>query len=310
MISISKTPKVSICIPTFNSENYLRETIESALRQNNQDLEIVIVDNCSTDHTGALVKDFQKRGDRRIRFYKNDRNIELAGNFNKCLEYARGEYIKFLCSDDLLLPECIERMAAALDMHQSVTLVCGGRTYISETNKKLGSMQYASQSIIVPGNKVISRCLYGRCYMGEPSAIMFRKKDLAGLFREDLPQLMDMEMWFRLLEQGNLLSIEKPLCSIRMHSEQMTYKNIRSGKLLDDNVRLFDSYSKKTYIETTPFLVIQHKFLMAYRVWISRKFISDNKKKLVLRKYASKSAYLLMPLVWFVTGLRKWLYIK
>ena len=305
-MSESSLPKISVCIPTFNGANYLRQAVESVLDQDTQNYEIVIVDNASVDQTVRIVEDLKKEGEGRIRFYQNNKNIGLAGNLNKCLEYAQGEYIKFLCVDDVLLPECLDKMSSALDTHRSVTLVCGGRIYISETNEKLGSKRYASQGIIVPGNKVISRCLYGKCYMGEPSAVMFRKKDLTGFFREDLPQLMDMEMWFRLLEQGELLSIEIPLCSIRMRSDQMTYKNIRSGKLLDDNVKLFDSYSKKTYLETTPLLVIQHKFLMTYRVWISRKFISDNKKKLVLRKYASKPAYLLMPLVWFVIGLRKW----
>ena len=305
-MSRSNLPKISVCIPTYNGADYLRQAVESVLVQDSRIYEIVIVDNASVDQTVRIVEDLKEGGEGRIRFYQNDKNIGLAGNLNKCLEYARGEYIKFLCVDDLLLPECLERMSVALDTHQSVTLVCGGRVYVNESNEMLGSKRYASQNIIVPGNKVISRCLYGKCYMGEPSAVMFRKKDLTGSFREDLPQLMDMEMWFRLLEQGELLSIEIPLCSIRMRSEQMTYKNIRSGKLLDDNVKLFDSYSKKSYLDATPLQVIQHKFLMAYRVWISRKFISDQKKKLVLRKYASKSAYLLMPLVWFVIGLRKW----
>lgn len=304
-MSESSLPKISVCIPTFNGANYLRQAVESVLDQDSQNYEIVIVDNASVDQTVRIAEDLKEEGEGRIRFYQNNKNIGLAGNLNKCLEYARGEYIKFLCVDDLLLPECLERMSVALDKHQSVTLVCGGRVYVNETNDVLRSKRYASQNIIVPGNKVISRCLYGKCYMGEPSAVMFRKKDLAGFFREDLPQLMDMEMWFRLLEQGELLSIEIPLCSIRIHSEQMTYKNIRSGKLLDDNVKLFDSYSKKSYLETTPLLVLQHKFLMAYRVWISRKFISDQKKKLVLKKYASRLAYLLMPLVWFVKSLRK-----
>ena len=306
LMSSSKLPKISVCIPTFNGANYLRQAVESVLDQDSQNYEIVIVDNASVDQTVRIVEDLKKEGGGRIRFYQNNKNIGLAGNLNKCLEHAQGEYIKFLCVDDVLLPKCLEKMSAALDAHQSVTLVCGGRIYISENNKKLGSKRYSSQNIIVPGNKVISRCLYGKCYMGEPSAVMFRRRDLTGSFREDLPQLMDMEMWFRLLEQGALLSIEIPLCSIRIHSEQMTCKNIRSGKLLDDNVKLFDSYSKKTYLEITPLLVIQHKLLMAYRVWISRKFISENKKKLVLRKYASKLAYLLMPLVWIVIGLRKW----
>ena len=306
LMTESNKPIISVCIPTFNGADYLRQAVESVLDQDNsQNYEIVIVDNASVDQTVSIVEDLKKEGEARIRFYQNNKNIGLAGNLNKCLEYAQGEYIKFLCVDDVLLPECLEEMSAALDTHQSVTLVCSGRIYINETNEKLGSKRYASQSIIVPGKKAISRCLYGKCYIGEPSAVMFRKKDLVGLFREDLSQLMDMEMWFRLLEKGELLSIERPLCSIRVHSEQMTIKNIRSGKLLDDNVKLFDSYSKKPYLETTFLLIMQHKFLMAYRVWISRKFISDNKKKLVLRKYASRLAYLLMPLVWFVKSLRK-----
>jgi glycosyltransferase involved in cell wall biosynthesis len=290
-------PKVSICIPTFNSENYLREAIESALRQNDQDLEIVIVDNCSTDHTGALVKDFQKRGDRRIRFYKNDRNIGLVGNFNKCLEYAKGEYIKFLCSDDLLLPECIERMAAALDAHQSVSLVCSGRLFLNRHGEKLDFKKYSSAETIIRGSSATTRCLFGKNYIGEPTAVMFRKRDAGRYFREDLPQLMDMEMWLHLLEQGDLLNIGAPLCTIRLHPGQMTHTNIESGKLIDDNVKLFDEYSEKSLLEITPLLMVKRRMLMTYRVWVSRKFIPDSKKQMILERYASKSVYMLMPLV-------------
>lgn len=299
-------PKVSICIPTFNSENYLCEAIESALRQNDQVLEIVIVDNCSTDHTGTLVKDFQKRGDRRIRFYKNDRNIGLAGNFNKCLEYAQGEYIKFLCSDDLLLPECIEHMAAALDAHQSVSLVCSGRLILNGNGEKIGFRKYLSTEIIIRGSSATTRCLFGNNYIGEPTAVMFRKRDMGRYFREDLPQLMDMEMWFHLLEQGDLLNIGDPLCAIRSHSGQMTHTNIESGKLIDDNLKLFDEYSQKSYLEITPLLVMKRRMLMTYRVWVSRKFIPDSKKKMILEQYASKLAYMLMPLVGCVVSLEKW----
>jgi glycosyltransferase involved in cell wall biosynthesis len=303
-------PKVSICIPTFNSENYLREAIESALIQNNQDLEIVIVDNCSTDHTGTLVKDFQKREDRRIRFYKNDRNIGLAGNFNKCLEYAKGEYIKFLCSDDLLLPECIERMAGVLDAHQSVSLVCSGRLILNRNGEKLGYKKYLSAETIIRGSSATTRCLFGKNYIGEPTAVMFRKRDAGRYFREDLPQLMDMEMWFYLLEQGDLLNIGVPLCAIRLHSGQMTHTNKESGKLIDDNVKLFDEYSQKSYLEVTPLLMMKRRMLMTYRVWVSRKFIPDSKKKMILERYASKFMYMLMPLVGSAISLEKWVMRK
>lgn len=99
----------------------------------------------------------------------------MAENFNKCLEYAQGTYIKFLCADDLLLPECLEQMAAALDAHHSVTLVCGSRMIIDETGKELKLKQYSSRDTIIPGGKAITRCLFGKNYIGEPTAIMFAR---------------------------------------------------------------------------------------------------------------------------------------
>src|SRR5437660_2069334 len=129
------SPKVSICVPTFNGADYLRQAIDSVLEQDYQDFEIVIVDNCSTDQTAAVVDGLLLKAGERIRFFKNDRNIGMAGNLNKCLEYARGMYIKFLCVDDLLLPGCLEQMATGLDTYPSVTVICGGRRAINEAGE-------------------------------------------------------------------------------------------------------------------------------------------------------------------------------
>jgi glycosyltransferase involved in cell wall biosynthesis len=241
----------------------------------------------------------------RIRFFKNDRNIGLAGNLNKCLEYARGMYIKFLCVDDVLLPGCLEQMAAGLDTYPSVTLICVGRRTINEAGKTLGLRRYAPRSLIVRGRKAITRCLFGGNFIGEPTAVMFRKRDLTSCFREDLPQLMDMEMWFRLLEKGDLLSIEKPLCAIRNHDAQMTHVNLKAGRIVSDHVEIFSDYSHKTYLETSPLLVIQHKLLMTYRVWMSRRFLSKENRNMVLDRYALSCAYPLMPLIWFAVTLKK-----
>jgi len=290
-------PKVSVCIPAFNAADYLRQAVESVLGQDYQDYEIVIVDNCSTDHTGSLVSELQQLSNGRIRFYQNDRNIGLVGNLNRCLEYAKGSYIKFLCADDLLLPGCLDQMAAGLDLHQSVKLVGSGRLVIDMYGNKLVTKRYVSGDSIVRGKQVITRCLFGGNYIGEPTAVMFRKSDLKGCFREDMPQLSDMDMWFQLLEQGDLLSLEKPLCAIRSHPAQMTHANVRSGRLIEDNIKLFETYSQKPYLEATWLLMLQHKLLMTYRVWVSRKSISGEKREMVLDRYASRSAYALMPVV-------------
>ena len=301
---MASTPKVSICIPNFNGAGYIREAIDSVLQQEYQDFEIVIVDNCSTDQTAAVVKEFSSRYEN-IRFFGNEENIGLAGNLNKCLEHARGEYIKYLCVDDLLLPGCLEQMAAVLDEHSTVTLVCGGRLSIDEAGRVFGLRRYSSRKEVIPGNKVITRCLFGGNFIGEPTAVMFRKSDMLARFRDDLPQLMDMEMWFRLLEGRELLSIETPLCAIRFHESQMTRINIKSGRLIEDNVCIFNEFSKKPYLEVTPWLVIRHKLLMTYRVWVSRKFISRETRRSVLRRFGIRFVYPLMPMISSVLALKR-----
>ena len=304
-MTLSNMPNLSVCIPTFNCAEYLRHAVESVLVQSYQNLEIVIVDNCSTDHTVTLVEELIKKSSGNIRFYKNDRNIGLVGNLNRCLEYAQGTYIKFLMADDLLLPGCLEQMAIGLDTYKSVTLVASGRLIIDEHGCKLTISRYSNTNIVVHGKQVITECLFGSNYIGEPTAVMFRKSDLKGRFREDLPQVVDMDMWFRLLEEGDLLYMGEPLCAIRQHAGQMTHANIQAGALVEDNIKILEAYAQKSYLQTTWFLMLQHKLLMTYRVWISRKFISDAKRDMVLDRYASKSAYMLMPAVGLALRLKK-----
>lgn len=301
---MASTPKVSVCIPTFNGAGYILGALDSVLPQKYQDFEVVIVDNCSTDQTEALVAELSSQSEK-ICFFRNEQNIGLAGNLNKCLEHARGEYIKYLCVDDLLLPDCLEQMVAGLDAHPAVSLVCGGRLSINESGQPFGLRRYSSRKEVIPGYKVITRCLFGGNFIGEPTAVMFRKSNMLARFRDDLPQLMDMEMWFRLLESGELLNIETPLCAIRFHEAQMTRENIKSGRLIEDNVRLFNEFSKKPYLKATPWLVIRHKLLMTYRVWVSRKFITREKRRSVLTRFGIRFVYPLMPMISSVLALKR-----
>ena len=296
---------MSVCIPAFNAAEYLRQSVESVLEQSCRDFEIVIVDNCSTDQTGALIDELLKNSAGRIRYYKNDRNIGLVGNLNRCLEYAQGMYIKFLMADDLLLPGCLEQMAIGLDTCKSVTLVASGRLIIDEHGRELAISRYSNTNVVIPGKQAITECLFGSHYIGEPTAVMFRKSDLEGKFREDLPQVVDMDMWFRLLERGDLLYMGEPLCAIRQHADQMTHANIQSGALVEDNIKLFEAYSHKAYIKPSLRLAAQHKVYMTYRVWMSRKYISSEKKKMVLNRYGSTLAYWLMPMGWFLLNFKR-----
>ncbi|MGZ2406227.1 glycosyltransferase family 2 protein [Rhizobium ruizarguesonis] len=289
-------PKVSVCIPTYNGARYIEAAIESVLAQDYCSFEIVIVDNCSTDATKTIVFGYLSRNDK-IRFFENAENIGLTANFNRCLDYAQGQYIKYLCVDDVLLPGCLQQMASELDVHPDVSLVCGGRLSIDDTGRSFGQRRYSERPGVFPGHSVITRCLYGGNFIGEPTAVMFRKSDAHSRFRTTLPQLMDMDMWFHLLEQGALSNIGAPVCAVRFHNMQMTHKNIESGKLIEDNISLFNEFSKKPYLLTTPWLKIRHRLMMTYRVWISRQFLEPTSRQNALGEYGIVPLYYLMPIV-------------
>ena len=113
-------PTITIAIPVYNREHLVKKALESALRQPERDLEVLVVDNASTDGTWEVLSSFP---DPRLRLVRNDRNLGLFGNFNRCIFLARGRYVVTLCSDDMLLDGFLAPARRLLDTHPEVGLV-------------------------------------------------------------------------------------------------------------------------------------------------------------------------------------------
>jgi glycosyltransferase involved in cell wall biosynthesis len=287
------SPKVSVCIPVKNGGAFLPLAVESVLGQPREDVELIVVDNCSTDGTTKWLEERSAK-EPRIRFYKNSADIGMTANFNACLKQARGEYVNFLCADDLLLPQSLQRMSDVLDSDPRVTLVVGGRRLINESGVQIAAQKYADRNITIPGQDVINRCIFGANYIGEPSAVMFRRAMAQRGFQESLSQLMDLEMWFYLLEQGDMANLTDEVCCVRRHSGQLTQQSIRTGALVDENVVLFNEYGGKPYIERTFLNVTTRKLRMAYRVWMCKDSLTVEKRNQILAGHSSKLFYFLM----------------
>jgi glycosyltransferase involved in cell wall biosynthesis len=103
------SPVVSVCIPTYNGGKYLRETLDSVLAQTYKVFELLVVDDRSSDDTHDILREYSAR-DKRIRIVRNEKNLGLVGNWNRCVELAYGDWIKFVFQDDIIAPECIERL--------------------------------------------------------------------------------------------------------------------------------------------------------------------------------------------------------
>src|SRR5438874_1011560 len=118
------TPIVSVCIPAYNAADCVVEAIESVLAQSWGDLELVVVDDASTDATPELVR---AHGDERVRLYVNPRNVGEARAYNRALALSRGELIKFLDADDRLDDECLAELARPFEASPAVGLTFSRR---------------------------------------------------------------------------------------------------------------------------------------------------------------------------------------
>jgi glycosyltransferase involved in cell wall biosynthesis len=119
-------PRVSIGLPVYNGENYIREAIDSILSQTFEDFELIISDNASTDETEKICREYANR-DQRIKYYRNQQNLGAAKNYNIVFELSTGEYFKWVAHDDLCAPEFLEKCIKVLDSDSSIVL-CYPRT--------------------------------------------------------------------------------------------------------------------------------------------------------------------------------------
>ncbi|MDB6089017.1 MAG: glycosyltransferase [Gammaproteobacteria bacterium] len=238
----SAMPPVSICIPTYNHGRFIADCLRSAMMQTYRDLEIIVLDNASEDDTREIVARVAAN-DPRVRYVRHPTNTGLIGNLNACIEYARGTYVKLLCSDDLLEPECVADMVEVLDRHAEVSLVGCART-LTDVNIMPGRIARArSEFACIPGEQMIAECFFFGNRIGEPTAVMFRRAAALRGFSPQYNQLVDLEMWFHLLRKGDFAALPAALCKIRVHAGQTSRANEHSGRTIADRQRLFRDFS-------------------------------------------------------------------
>ncbi|WP_168224992.1 glycosyltransferase family 2 protein [Azoarcus sp. DD4] len=217
MSASDQAPLVSVCIPTWCGGAFLSQAIESVLQQTWPDFELVVIDDASPDDTTERVS--QHLNDKRVRYLCNERNLGAQGNWNRCLDVARGRYIKVLPHDDLLSPDCLERQVDALERHPDAVLAFGARRIIDSRNRQLFIKRPPWPTGQVSARDVLRGCVRGGTNLiGEPGAVLFRRSAAvkAGAFDASIPYVLDLDYWSRLLAQGDAWCDKAALASFRV----------------------------------------------------------------------------------------------
>jgi len=298
-LSLEKSFKVSICIPSYNYAHYIQETIKSVLKQTYKNFELIIVDNCSTDNTEEIVNKYISI-DSRIKYFYNDTNIGLVENLSRCLVMASGEYVKILCADDLLEPRCIEESVQLLEKYPQVTLVTVARSLVSKELQLITTLSYSTKYKLINGHEVIKNCLIEGNMIGEPSSVLFRRENAKDGFNTNYKQISDLDMWFHLLESGDFACIPEPLCKIRQHELQGTKQNITSLVFADEEFGFLNEYRNKEYIKLNFFENQYASLNKAYIIWKLRHDITPQKaKEKISEHYGLSLFYALLPFKYF-----------
>jgi len=249
---------ISVCIPVYNGEKYIEETLNSISDQTYKNIEIIISDNASTDNTGTIVMKYLDK-DTRIQYSRNEVNLGYSGNLNKLIDLAQSEYIAIFHADDIYQPTIIEEQVIFLDNNPSLGGCFTLGKSIDSSGKQIKSdFIYNSSNLqadlIVDSKFYITRLFeIGTIFICPTSMIKKSVYQELNGYSLTVKYVEDVDMWARILEKYNLGIIAKELFSYRIHNNQASSYYISSHrkdltvllKYLDDYLQKHPKYREK-----------------------------------------------------------------
>jgi glycosyltransferase involved in cell wall biosynthesis len=213
--------KVSVIMPTYNRASMIMESIRSVLGQSFTNLELIIVDDGSTDGTGEIVASYL---DPRIKYFRQN-NLGVVAARNSALEHASGEYIFFLDSDDVLMKNAMEKAVRVLDGHPEAGF-CFGQAYLMDDKQRVFGLrrQGYTPSYVKDGIGEIEKAVLNGNHI-PTSTILVRRECLEkiGFFNKEFGLgSEDFELWIRLARLYSVAYIAEPLIKYRVHNGSIT----------------------------------------------------------------------------------------
>lgn len=249
---------VSIIMPSYNTAEYISESIESVFAQSYKDWELIIVDDCSTDNTDEIIQPYLKNA--KVKYFKNEKNSGAAVSRNKALREATGRWIAFLDSDDLWLPEKLEKQIGFMEKNNY---------HFSYTNYAEISADGSRNGITVTGPERITKTgMKNYCWPG--CLTVMYERDYVGLIQiVDIKKNNDYAMWLKVCRKANCYLLDEELAlyrrgrvgSVSTHSiktmigwhyklyRQAEGQNVVASVFNTGRNMVFGLYKKKRYVK-------------------------------------------------------------
>ncbi len=228
-------PKISIIMPIFNVERFIKEAIESILNQTFNDFEFIIINDGSTDNSFKIIKEYAKK-DNRIIIINNSKNLGIIKSLNLGLKKAQGKYVARMDGDDISKPKRLEIQYNFLEKNKDIFLVGTGSEKINENSKII-----SIHNPIVSEKKIIKTLPKKNCF--RHSSIMFRNEKNI-FYREKMHFVEDYDLYLLLLSKNKrLLNLPFYLLKYRIRENSINIE--KAGKQVLFNQRAKEFYKQR-----------------------------------------------------------------
>ena len=224
---------VSVIMPIFNGEKYLKEAIESILNQTFTDFEFIIIDDGSTDNSLRIIQSFD---DRRIDLLKNFENKGIVYSLNKGITSSQGKYIARMDADDISLPNRFEEQLLYLEKHNNIDII-GGSVILINKNGIIRKKDIRKLS-----HQQINTSLLFTCPIYHPTILGRREVFMSLIYDNQFTGLEDWELWTRIIKQYKMMNIKTIVLKYRLHNDNAT--KLITTKKSQEFKRLFEQQLK------------------------------------------------------------------
>ena len=203
---------ISIVLPVYNGEKYLRESIDSVIAQTYENWELLILDDCSTDGTALIAKEYLEK-DNRIHYYLNEKNLRLPRNLNRGFSLAKGDYLTWTSDDNRYRPTALEKMLKALKNSNGAQLAFASCRIIDGEGKEIEYITVSEHS---------KKCIVGSDSVGACFMYTRRAYETVGDYDPELTLVEDFDYWQRIFMKYPTVAIEEILYDYRWHDGALT----------------------------------------------------------------------------------------
>jgi len=209
-----ESPRVSVVLPTYNQARYLPDALDGVLGQTWRDLELIVVNDGSTDETARVLDAYQRRHSFTVIYQENQK---LPRALNAGFRLARGEYLTWTSSDNVMLPRMLEVLVDALDRHPQVGMVYADWEVIDERGVSLGVVQTLDfdRHLLMRTNYINACFLYRRVC-----------QDVVGLYDPECLHAEDWEYWLRISDCFEIMHVPQVLYRYREHGDSLTEREV------------------------------------------------------------------------------------